>query len=394
MSKLPLGSLFKILFEGKSSRRFLIGTISGFSFSMAIILCTIGLMDGFEISLKKALSHSNGDIKFASSQGYFPVDDSFKTSFSETGIKNYTTLVQIESFAIVGEQSRGVLLKGINAAKYSEITRLDFNPLQEGIIIGEVFAKKHNLSIGDPLTLAIASNKSRNQGGAILIDVIIDGVVKHGIYEKDLRFIYIDKNKLLKQLGYKKGIANVGYIKIDSFKNINLELDKYEQLLGDNFRFEPYWSEFEVLLDAVEIEKFTITLILQLIVIVAVLNIIAFIVYLSETKSQDFFMLRALGLNLKSFQKFWFYILFLIWLVSCFSAVILKYFFAYLITNLPFLKIPGDIYVMSELEVIVDSIDYIYVFGISLVWITLIGFIMIKRMKNKSLVEGLRQEFS
>ncbi len=105
-------------------------------------------------------------------------------------------------------------------------------------------------------------------------------------------------------------------------------------------------------------------------------------------------MLRSLGLSLYSFQRFWFILLLLIWLISCAVSIFLKEIFSYLIVNIPYLKIPGEIYVLSELEIVLDSSDYFYVFGISLVWVLLIGLVTMRRLKNKSIVAGLRQEFS
>ena len=61
---------------------------------------------------------------------------------------------------------------------------------------------------------------------------------------------------------------------------------------------------------------------------------------------------------------------------------------------LPFLKIPGDIYVLSELKVILDPLDYLYVYGISLAWVLIIGFFVMRKLKSGSVLAGLRQEFS
>jgi hypothetical protein len=47
----------------------------------------------------------------------------------------------------------------------------------------------------------------------------------------------------------------------------------------------PFWSEYSYFIEAVKIEKLSITLILQLIVVVAVFNIIAFVIYIMEKKS-------------------------------------------------------------------------------------------------------------
>lgn len=394
MSHLPLGSLFKIILEKRSSKRFLLGTIGSFSFSMAVILSTIGLMDGFEFTLKKALANSNGDIKFVAKDGFFKDDESLKYKLNDDSIQDYTSLLQIEAFALADEESKGVLLKGIEVESFSRVTGMNLTSLKDGVVIGKKFQQKYNLKVGDSIVLAFASGKAKNQGSAILESYRVDGVVTHGIYEKDFRFLYINKDSLAKTLAYKPGISNLGFIKLKSLHNLKKSIKKLAMDNYEDLSFDPYWSEFEVLLDAVKVEKFSISIILQLIVIVAIINVVAFIIFISEIKAQDFFMLRALGLSLQSFQKFWFCLLLFIWVISCVVAIGFVQIFNKFILTLPFLKIPGDIYVLSELDVILDYFDYSYVFGISLGWTFLIGFFTMRRMKKKSLVSGLRQEFS
>lgn len=395
MRKLPLRSVFKIILEGRSSTRFLIGTIFSFSFSMAVILCTIGLMDGFELTLKKALSFANGDIKMTSNRGFYLDDDTFKSEIKKNkDIQSISSLLQVESFALVNEESKGVLLKGINPEEFKNITGLDVANVSDGVIIGKEFAQKYGLKTEDSFTLALASGKSQDQGSAILQEVKVKGVVEHGVYEKDMRFIYIEKSKLENVVSYKKGVSNISLIKIKPFSNIESVTKKLNNTGFENYRFEPYWSEFEVLLDAVQVEKFSISLILQLIVLVAILNIVAFIFYISEVKAQDLFMLRALGLSYKTMKVFWMTMLVLIWFVSVLISFGFKELFAYILGNLPFLKIPGDVYVLSQLKVLLDPIDYLYVYGASLLWVLIIGFVILKKLSRKSVLASLREEFS
>ncbi|MBT4791114.1 MAG: ABC transporter permease, partial [Halobacteriovoraceae bacterium] len=310
MSKLPIFSLFKVIFDNRSAFRFLAGTIASCSFSVAVILCTIGLMDGFDFTLKKALSHSNGDIKISGHDDFFLVDNKTKKSFIKENLLASSFLLQIEAFALVNEESKGVLLKGIEKKSFSIVTGLDVSTLDNGIIIGKQFQKLYNLKIGDSVVVAFASGSAKDQGSATLKEFFVEGIVRHGVYEKDLRFIYIDKTTLSKILGYKTDISNLGFIKIQDFSNINQVIKNLNSEFSDRFVFRPYWSEFEVLLDAVKIEKLSISIVLQLIVIVAVLNVVGFIVFVLETKALDFFMLRAFGLSFYMIQKFWYLLLF------------------------------------------------------------------------------------
>lgn len=395
MRKLPLISVFKIVLEGRSSTRFLIGTIFSFSFSMAVILCTIGLMDGFEITLKKALSFANGDIKVTSNNGFYIADQKMKTEFQTfSEIQYMTSILQVESFALVNEQSKGILIKGIEPKEFQLITGLDVSRATIGVIIGAQFAKKFNLAVGSDFTIALASGKTEDQGSAILHDVKVGGIVRHGIFEKDMRFIYMNKSSLESLLSYKKDVSNLSLIKLKPLSNLKQVTNKLNDAGIPGFRFEPYWSEFEVLLDAVQVEKFSISLVLQLIVVVAILNIVAFIFYISEVKSQDLFMLRALGLSFSMLRIFWVSMLIFIWVISVLFSIVFKELFAFLIESVPYLKIPGDVYVLSQLKIYLEPMDYFYVYGASLVWVLLIGFIMLRKMGSKSVLSNLRQEFS
>ena len=394
MSKLPIYSLFKIIFEGNISLKFLLATILSFAFAMSVILSTLGLMDGFENSLKSALAKSNGDLKFSAISGFFIDDDKLKDQLENHSIKSYTSILQIEAFALSENESKGVLLKGIEKKDFLETTNLDLSNLDLGVYIGSEYAKKYDLSLGDKVSIAIASNKAKDTGSAILRQFTIDGIINHGIYEKDLRFIYVKKNILEDILSYKSGVSNLGLIKLIENTDLEKIRKNLNRELSEDFSFESFWNESSVLINAVEIEKLSISIVLQLIVVIAILNIVAFIIFISEKKTQDFFMLRTLGLSLKKLQYFWFFLLTSIWAVSCLFAYFFVEFFNSYILTLPFLKIPGDIYVLSELEIVLDKFDYLFVYGVSLVWILLIGLISMNRMRKKPLIAGLRQEFA
>lgn len=395
MRRLPLRSVFRITLEGRSSTKFLVGTIFSFSFSMAVILCTIGLMDGFEITLKKALAFANGDIKVTSRQGFFKSTVEFQDELKQVdSFLAFTPVLQVESFVLVKGVSKGVLIKGVEVEGFQQITGLDLSNLSSGVVVGSEFAKKYQTKLGDILTLAFASDKSSAGGSAILKEVEVQGIVNHGIFEKDMRFFYIKKEKVEEFLGYKENVSNLGLIKIKNFKSLEDATNDFSKLENIGLNFEPYWSEFDVLLNAVKVEKLSISLILQLIVIVAILNIVAFIFYISEVKSQDLFMLRALGLSQKMMRFFWMWLLFFIWGISVICSFGFQVLFGFLIENIPFLKIPGDVYVLSELKILIDPIDYLYVYGASLIWVMLIGLIMLKKMSKKSVLSSLRQEFS
>ncbi|MAZ47687.1 MAG: hypothetical protein CME65_03945 [Halobacteriovoraceae bacterium] len=394
MTKLPLGSLFRIILDKKSALRFLLGTIFSLSFSVAVILSTVGLMNGYSLKLKSALSTSNGDIIMKARSGFYSMDEIDNKLSNESEIKSTTHILKIEAFALANGKSKGVLVKGVEPKGFAQVSGLELSDLDQGVFIGKEFAREFQMKKGDSIVLAFNSKKAREMGSAILKEFTVAGIVEHGIFEKDMRFMYLNRDTLQQTLDLRSFTANEGLIKLKNSNSLEMVENRISVTYGDDYIFNTYWAEHQVLLDAVEIERNTISLALQLIVLVAVINVIAFKMYISEIKARDIFMLRALGLSMMNFTRFWYCMLALIWLVSVVLAFGQVLILDNLILKLPIFQLPGDIYKLSQLNILLKIDDYLMVYGLSLVWVLIVGFFTIKKIGGKSLLSGLREEFS
>ncbi|MCO4755510.1 MAG: ABC transporter permease [Bacteriovoracaceae bacterium] len=381
-------SIFKIISEGKAASRFLVAALLSFSFSIAVILSTIGLMDGFELTLRNSLKGSSGDFQITSTKGFF-----LKEKLSPV-LEDYswTSIMQLEAFAVANGTNKGVLVKGIEAETFQKITNLAVN-VEGGVAIGSELASTLKVQVGDEILLTFASDQMRDQAGAILKKYPVTSIVKHGIYEKDLRFVYIDRGELVQTFNYKKGAVNKSLVLNKEGDDFEVSRETLEAVLADSFKVEPYWAEYKTLLRAVEVEKASIGLILQIIVVVAIFNVVAFIIFIMEKKSQEFFLLRAFGASVKTITRFWKALLFFVWLISSVLAVGMTWIFDWLIGRLPVFELPGDIYVLSKLKLELGLEDYALVFSLALGWILLIGTVTMWRMKKRTVLSGLRQEF-
>jgi ABC-type lipoprotein release transport system permease subunit len=395
--KLPFFALLKIILEGKSSTRFLIGVIFSFAFSIAVILSTIGLMDGFESTLVSSLQKSSGDLVLTNRDGFFHSRENLKSLKEFDYIQYIAPVTQVEAFAIANEQSKGMLVKGVEQESFQKVTGLNVSNLEEGVRVGKAFLESMSLNVGDELVLTFASHSKVNQGSPILKSFTISGVVDHGVFEKDMRYLYIDRKELLRTLNYADETTNLVLVKLKQSLSME-ELKKLaigmQSQLPLEFKVQTFWDDFKTLLEAVEVEKFSITIILQLIVVVAIFNIVAFVIFISEKKSQELFLLRAMGLSLKAVVHFWYRLLALIWVLSCLVSMALTYIFDMLLQNLSFFQLPGEIYVLSRLHIALDLVDFLMVFILSFVWVLLIGHVSLRKLQNKSLLHGLRLEFS
>ena len=88
------------------------------------------------LSLKEGLKKATGDLFFYSSNGLFELDQDLEKIIESSGVTQYSTIFQTEGFAIKGEKSRGILVKGVDFESFFKISKLNFSLKDNEIAIG------------------------------------------------------------------------------------------------------------------------------------------------------------------------------------------------------------------------------------------------------------------
>ncbi len=393
---LSFWALLKILLEGKNTLVFLFFTILGLSFSMGVILCNFGLMDGYEVLLKKGLRKNSSDLEVTSQFGFFSINKSFRESIDQEKIKKFAGVIRTEGFLIANQKSKGVLVNGIDSEEFKTVSALDFEfKIEDGIVIGTALAKELNVQEGDDVVLAFTRGNQNIDDLPYLNSVRVEKVISHGIYKKDLRVVYMPRTQLEKFANTEDRVNTV-LIKLEDVSETELKKvqARLETSLGYGFLVKPYWSGFKTLIDAVKVEKFSITIILQLIIVIGLFNIVAFINFNTIKKSQEFFMLRALGVSAKAIHQFWVGLIILIWLSSCVLSLLMTFFIDNVVLKLPFLKLPGSIYELDYLSLYLKPSGVFIVFALTFLWSLGVILFILWRERRKSILAGLRQRFA
>ncbi len=387
-------ALARVFFDQASTWRLLLFTILGYAFSLAVILSTLGLMDGFSTTLKEGLRLSSGDAILTNQNGFFTVNNVTLEEMQIHGVKAIASVLQTEAFILHDGKSQGVLVKGIENEEMSLVTGMNFQLGVGEVIVGETLAKDWRLKNGDEISLVLASGKEGDLPQFMPLKV--KDTITHGIHEKDSRMVYVDLNHLRTTLGIKNKI-NVALLSFGATQvnvsEVQERVDNLREVLGRPWILKPSWQEFSGLLEAVEIEKTSIAIVLQVIVLIAVFNVAAFLITLQTRKTREFFLLNALGMPRKRFFTFASSVLLVLWFMSCGCAYLFVKFFNYLLLNASWLQVPGDVYVLTKLEVLLQLSDYLFVFGCALLWMIILGGFALKKMQRTSLLSGLRQEF-
>jgi ABC-type lipoprotein release transport system permease subunit len=397
-------TLLKVLFSEKSSYKFATGVIIGLAFSISVILATIGIMDGFEHSLKKALKSSVGDLVFYSKHGFFNFDNEIKSELNILNIQNYSELIQTEGFLLKDEISKGVLIKGVTPSTFNKVTGMTLKFDQPGIYIGDELLNFLGAKINDEIVLALAGGNKHVGGMPTLHRFKIINTVSHGIYQKDMRIIYMNLSDLqdLLVVGEQVNVVSANIPTTNTLFSHAIAysdlVEDYQQRLfdrlGTQFTIRPFWYEFLSLIKAVKAEKAMIGLILQLVVIISIFNVLAFIIYLNEKRSRELFLFKALGMSQSSLNNSWLAMITIIWFIACSISILLVQAFNFLLVNTSLLELPGDVYDQGSLSIVLDIGDYALVFLITYIWIFGMAAIGLYKIKKQSILKGLRKEFA
>ena len=393
--------LFLALFlDNSTTIKFAVGVIVGMAFSIAVILSTIGIMDGFQRALKIGLKKSVGEVVMNSEGGgFFKIDNSILLKFKSQNIDHFSALVQTESFLIYDEDSRGVLVRGIDDS-YAEVVKLPLFLKDSEVAIGSEIAKLYKINIGDEIVLAFAKGNTSLKSMPALERFKVSRIINHGVYQKDSRMVYVRLETLQRILELGNSINMVSLnlppssLYKDDIEKIENNIPILRRTFKSGFYFKPYWREFASLLEAVKVEKVMISLILQMVVIISIFNILAFIIFINEKKSKELFLFKALGLSKKAMSDLWLKLVFLIWTLSSLLSIVFVQIFKISLLKLSLFELPSEIYSMPRIELYLSWKDYLFVFCLTLVWIMIITFYLLRRLKQKSLLAGLRQEFA
>ncbi len=377
-----------IMLRDRKSKFFLVAVVVGIAFSLAVILGTLGIMDGFEKTLKSGLKRSEGEVLLSSRSGFFDPTGIVAKRLEEIGVTEVTELIQVEAFLLFNDKPKGVLVRAIDPESFNKVTGLDVKPQGHGAYVGAALMKELDLKPGESFALTLADDK----GSAKIERFSTIAPVSHGLFEKDSRFIYLSRDTL-DSLLHLSGLVNLVLM-----NSPNGDLDTFLWTLDNKFNLDylvkPYWSDFVTLLEAVEIEKVMIGLVLQIIVVVSLFNVIAFTSFLNEKRAKDLFLLRALGLSRADLRLNWLALMLIIWVLGCLLSFVFIAFFKFALLNLSIFELPGEVYHLARLTLEVDLFDYALVFGGALMWLVLLSLRNFKKLAGPSILSGLRSEQS
>ena len=286
----------------------------GIALGVATLIIVMSVMNGFREELVNRILGINGHLVVYANNGK-PIENYNDISKKVSDNNNvFSVIPQIDGQGLARSKDyvSGVMIKGIRwtdlpAKKLlwdnlNKITKENFKTKNE-IIIGSRLAKRLNVMIGDKITI-VSANGIKTALGVIPQKQIfkIGGLFNVGMYEYDNNFIFMPWKSAQNffQLG---DVANNIEIFLKDYKSSDTSYLNLKKVLNGRFEIVDWKKQNNTFINALNVEKNVMFLILTLIILVAAFNIISSMIMLVNAKSGDIALLRTIGSSKKAIVK-------------------------------------------------------------------------------------------
>ncbi len=281
-------------------------SLIGITLGVATLIVVMSVMNGFRTELVNRILGLNGHLMIYPFENSY-INDYNRLSKKIANVKEVLAITpQVEGQALVRSKNiiTGVIVRG---ARWTDLPtkKLLWKSLSKEakdnyknknqILIGYRLANKLNISVGRKITL-FSANGIVTALGIIpqKQSFVVGGLFDVGMYEYDDNFIFLPWKKAESFLVTHGKVHNLEiFIKKpnQAFKIKKL----IENEIENNLKVLDWKAKNSAFINALNIEKNVMFLILSLIILVAAFNIISSMIMLVNNKKSDIALLRTMG---------------------------------------------------------------------------------------------------
>ena len=281
-------------------------SLFGIILGVATLIVVMSVMNGFRTELVDRILGINGHLIVYKKNGLL-IENYHKivNQISDTqNVIAVTPHLEGQALAKTKNTVSGIIIRG---NKWSDLpakkllwksldkTTIENFKLNKSVILGSRLAQRLNVNVGDYISL-ISPNVMETAIGLLPIrqNFLVGGFFDIGMYEYDNNFVFIPWEKAEKFLSTYQ-IAHGIEIFLKNPKATQNVYDDLRSKLDENLIIIDWKKRNSSFMNALDVEKNVMFVILTLIIIVATFNIISSMIMLVQTKKSDIALMRTMG---------------------------------------------------------------------------------------------------
>ena len=387
-SQLELLIAFRYL-RSKRSEGF-ISIIAGFSLvgiilGVATLIIVMSVMNGFRAELIDRILGLNGHIGVYENQNDFNDYEEYSVAIAEIPeVMAVTPQIEGQGLMVYNTNAEGVVVRGIRwldlPARKQLFSSLKDKNLEnydeDGILIGHRLAKKLNITKNDYVSILTPQMQVTAFGSVPKQKRFkVIQTFNVGMFEYDSGFVFVSLENAQSLYGYKKqnSITNLE-VYLRSIINIEKIKNRIKSISSNNLNITDWVDRNASFINALNVERNVMFIILTLIITVAAFNIISSMIMLVNSKTSDIAVLSAMGASKTNIMKIFFITGMSIGLIGTIIGTFIGLAFCENIEKIRlFLQnftenelFSAEIYYLSKMPALIDPIEVLQIVMLSL----------------------------
>ncbi len=286
-----------------------VSVIAGFSFlgimlGVATLIIVMSVMNGFREELVGRILGLNGHLNVYTQAGpmtdYEPMVQKIENT---AGVKGVRPMIEGQVLVSASGMASGAMVRGVRTEDFATkpilSTGIQAGKLEDftgqNLAIGSEMARRMNLKLGDSLTILSPKGKASPFGtvprsASYQVGLIFDV----GMYEYNNGFIFMPLEAAQKFF-LLPGAVNTLEIMVDNPMHITRVKEDVAFAVEGEGRVYDWRDANKSFINALNVERNVMFLILTLIIIVAAFNIISSMIMLVKDKGKDIAIMRTMG---------------------------------------------------------------------------------------------------
>jgi lipoprotein-releasing system permease protein len=380
-------------------------SLGGVAVGVTALLVVLSVMSGFHEDLQKKILGVNAHVVVLNYKGAMPeYKDVIARLKDDKQVVSAAPFIMGQVMISYGKRAHGVFLRGIDPE--SEMKTTDIGKFMKegslenlaskdetpGIILGRELASDIGVLKGDTVTILSPVGKIGPLGMLPKVRQFrVVGIFDIGMFEYDSNLVLTDLSAAQEFFDMKDEVTGV-QLRLADIYNAPLVRERVQKQFGFPIYAKDWMQMNKNLFSALKLEKFTMFIILVLIILVASFNIISMLIMNVIEKNREIAILKAMGATDRGIMAVFMLQGLVIGLLGTIIGVASGYLLCYVLNTYQIIKLPADVYYLSHLPVKTKFSDFVAV-SLSAVSISFLATIYPAWQAAKlSPVEPLRYE--
>jgi lipoprotein-releasing system permease protein len=282
-------------------------SLLGVAIGVAVLIIVLSVMNGFRSDLYARILGLNGHVTINAAQGPLNDFDALAQRLRQLpGVVAVIPVVEGEVMAIDRGTAKGALLRGMrledmqarpNLARGIVLGRLADIASNGGLVLGERLRRDLNVGVGSVVTLLSPRGGGDQPIEPVTADFDVAASFSVRMQEIDSNYIFMPLDAAQAYFNLEPGQVTALDLLLAETDDAGAVADAVRKQLGPSYRVSDWLQRNATFVEALQVERAVMFVILSLIILVAALNILASFSMLVRTKSRSIAILRSMGIT-------------------------------------------------------------------------------------------------